>query len=523
MTRRIALRLMVLVLATVFALTVIEGAHSLLTRESLVWDRIGREAFVAEAPTDGSFGAAPLADGRMPGRFVPSALPEVSFTLSPGATGVFAGAAYSTDSRGMRVVVGNSDRTDARRIAIVGDSVAFGYGVEDHETVASRLAEVYAAAGVPACIDALACPGWNAINALSFAAAMQLEIGYDAVYWLPVPNDLHDAPSVDAMGKRRRWFDPGRSWQDVLTTLEDHVALLGRAYELGPLALRAAVMAGGGPAETIPHVVDSDLTPTSGERWSALVRHAESLASLVRRGGGTFHPVIRRHGPWYDVLEHRLREALGDEACVPFLTEYRPEDRLAGDPHPNADHIRLLALAIAGHDLEAIGTKELPAGPWPGARSTLDERRAPQRSFARLGTLVAERSALWMSFLSSEIVPQEGRGLHQIYGGLRAEDFSFHRGVAFALAATPRSGRFECVLATSGSSGSWPDLELRVNGEVLRAFGLTGSSGRQVFSVDLPQASLDLPLVDLTLRLDTAAFADGSARVRLVSARLVEP
>jgi hypothetical protein len=71
------------------------------------------------------------------------------------------GRHISTDAERHRVQAGPSPAADALRVAILGDSVAFGAGVDDHETFASLLAarEGWAVAN-------LAVPGWGTDQSL---------------------------------------------------------------------------------------------------------------------------------------------------------------------------------------------------------------------------------------------------------------------------------------------------------------------------------------------------------------------
>jgi len=72
--------------------------------------------------------------------FVPSANPNVIYEPRPGFSGLYAGVPISINSEGFRG--GEATRIDddsTLRIVVVGDSIAFGQGVRDEETLSVRL------------------------------------------------------------------------------------------------------------------------------------------------------------------------------------------------------------------------------------------------------------------------------------------------------------------------------------------------------------------------------------------------
>jgi lysophospholipase L1-like esterase len=70
------------------------------------------------------------------------------FTFVPGEIGFTADRLVHVNERGLRGPVVPYERTPGRlRVLVLGDSIVFGYGVDDDETVTSRLAEHLAARG----------------------------------------------------------------------------------------------------------------------------------------------------------------------------------------------------------------------------------------------------------------------------------------------------------------------------------------------------------------------------------------
>lgn len=109
--------------------------------------------------------------GEVRARFNPyRADTELGYTLRPNWTAVHETQDFRvtvhTDARGLRsgsgaAVEGAPRGSEARRILLVGDSFAFGFGVEDSETFASVLERELAKSGQPVTIDNAGVPGFG--------------------------------------------------------------------------------------------------------------------------------------------------------------------------------------------------------------------------------------------------------------------------------------------------------------------------------------------------------------------------
>lgn len=76
-------------------------------------------------------------DGRA---FVPSQNPEILYELRPGFRGLYGGVPISINSQGFRgKELSNRNGKPAFRVVVVGDSIAFGQGVPEGETLAEQL------------------------------------------------------------------------------------------------------------------------------------------------------------------------------------------------------------------------------------------------------------------------------------------------------------------------------------------------------------------------------------------------
>ena len=100
----------------------------------------------------------------------PSLFPDVVYELRPNLRGKFRGKAFTTNSFGLRSPeVSREKPPGIFRIAGLGDSHMFGWGVAQEETYLARLQERLESAGVPAEVLNFAAPGYNtAIEAAVF-------------------------------------------------------------------------------------------------------------------------------------------------------------------------------------------------------------------------------------------------------------------------------------------------------------------------------------------------------------------
>lgn len=97
------------------------------------------------------------------------------FGLKPGWDGYYCGKRVTVDERGYRTVrsdVPNPARAkeaSPKAVLLLGDSVVFGQGVEDHETFASRLQQRYDRERAALRVENIAVPAystWNEVGAL---------------------------------------------------------------------------------------------------------------------------------------------------------------------------------------------------------------------------------------------------------------------------------------------------------------------------------------------------------------------
>ncbi|HYN63547.1 MAG TPA: hypothetical protein VES36_03005, partial [Candidatus Limnocylindrales bacterium] len=191
----------------VAALTLLcaEGGASLLLGRSLLHS--GSRAAPGDglpAPTDADRRAAAL---RNPGVYRVHPDPFVSYVLRADEQLEVAGCPVRSDALGLRARPGPPATADAVRLVVLGDSVAFGYGLNDDQTLACQLEQVLGTlrgpSARPIAARTVAIPGWNHHNAVSFLLDHYVELAPDIVVYLPIGNDLCDTDGLWETGHRR--------------------------------------------------------------------------------------------------------------------------------------------------------------------------------------------------------------------------------------------------------------------------------------------------------------------------------
>ena len=135
----------------------------------------------------------------------------VAYTFKTGSTLTYAEGKvtmqFATDELGMRARAGPPPAADAPRIVVLGDSVAFGFGLGDEDTLAAQLERLLG--GRVAC-STVAVPSWNCQNAWRFLLDHLDRLRPDVVLYFPVENDLEDGYGVTEAGQRRTAEDRAR-------------------------------------------------------------------------------------------------------------------------------------------------------------------------------------------------------------------------------------------------------------------------------------------------------------------------
>jgi hypothetical protein len=398
-----------LFLATLaLALLVAEGALSLLAGWSLRPGRDERPQPAAPAPPSDEERRAAVA-----GTFVVHEDPLVRYTLRPDAELRFVDVPAHTDATGQRVRPGPPPPADALRVVVLGDSVAFGYGVADDETLAARLELLLAASRGPAARP-LACftvgaPSWNHRTALHYVSDHWDELRPDVVVYVPVANDLSDAADVYEGGAQRLAPDPTAAdpWllvsRSQLTAVEQNLGEGWPTPALGAIALEA------------------DLSPESARRYDENAASIVALHDLLAARGSRLLVI---HSELFEYVWHldlRLRAARPALELL-FIERFVPESfKLPADQHPNAATVRQRALVVARRLLE-LGFVDAGAGePLPEPSREFSEVLSQPGDQDKIAARDERSRADALAKLRPVIDLSTGEGFRQVFGGLNLD------------------------------------------------------------------------------------------------------
>jgi hypothetical protein len=329
-------RLLLALGASVFALLVAEGLLSLAGGPSLrTLVGAARRAPPAEAPAQGLY--RPATD------------PRVGYVLRRGPGLAIHDGTIHADELGLRARPGPPPPAGALRVVVLGDSVAFGYGLNDDQTLAAQLEaelhRVLAPGARPVACFTVAMPGWNFDNAFHALRDHLDELAPDVVLYLPVVNDLDDGDVVDAGGMRRWWPDAASP---------DPWLAAGQGSPGHRFAENAAEVAQQrGSFERLgPDALSCDLSPFSSARYDA---DADGLlwleGKLAARGCRLMLLQWKEEGfAWH--LRRRLAARGSQAPVLPLFRDVPASLTLGFDPHPNADATLAMARWIAADLLE---------------------------------------------------------------------------------------------------------------------------------------------------------------------------
>ncbi len=449
--------------------------------------------------------------------------PVVGYELKRSFAYSFHDALAHVDADGLRRRAGPERAPDAPRVLLVGDSVAFGYGVLDDETYAAQLEQLLAGtlddpAAAPV-VRTLACPGWNHRSSLRKLRTELARLAPDVVLYLAVNNDLDDATTVTETGQRRVWVDPAGGLDRPQSSTESFHAFWTSVEGLPSLAWAEELRRVGRRA--VERVLASGLTPESLRRWDALVQDVLYTRARVASAGGVFAVVLGYDDDFERRLDLRLAQADPELPVLGLFTGFRSEDTLVDDPHPNPRCVRAGALRMARFLIER--------GWIAGARA---ERLPPQderydgRAWERPGAAERERwqgetDALLERFLEPEVDLARVVGIHQVYGGVQG-DGTVARCAWVAL--RNRSGATRVQVELVPVPGVPDPLLVRTTvGERLAATTEVAAArgGEAVrFSVALLPEEAAAAFVEVRVTSERAVLEDGPRGRRLAAFRL---
>ncbi len=341
--------------------------------------------------------------------------PRVGYALRTRSELAVREGQIRSDGLGLRRRPG-PPREGALRIAVMGASIPFGYGLDDDEVLAHRLELALDATHGP---DArpvecrtVAMGRWNVRNAVSFLLDHLPDIRPDLVLCMPFENDLSDTDQVDETGHRRAAPDPASPDPWLSVRADDQAALTLRLQD----ARRRGVVATG--FDDIGTVaLCADISPESTRRYdenaALLLRLRDELAAT----GGRLVYLVYDEGPHSWHLLRRLLAAAPDLPVIPLLQSVPAEFTLGYDAHPSAGTVDVLAGWVAA-DLLRLGLVDAGSGRTPpAAPSEYLALRATARSREQVDALARAARDQALAQLQPVIDFRDGRGIRQLFGG----------------------------------------------------------------------------------------------------------
>ena len=275
----------------------------------------------------------------------PSEVPGLTYEMRPGRDGLFEGMRVRTNHLGMRGAEPESDADAVYRIVVLGDSFAFGFGVEERDTFVSLLQDH---------LRTEAAPGGKNYEVLNLGV-----VGYtsrdEAVVMktkaLPLrPRGviiayILNAPEIDPRPSLHKYFDPVPWWR------RSHLL---RLLHLGWNWLQVEIY---GDGDYIRY-----LHAPGRAKWRSVEEAFGSIAADARDAGAwgmvAIFPITPKTS-WDDyryadlhaqVARAARSRGFGVVDLLPVFRTHDPMDLVVSrtDDHPNALGHRLAAEAILG-------------------------------------------------------------------------------------------------------------------------------------------------------------------------------
>jgi lysophospholipase L1-like esterase len=298
-------------------------------------------------------------------------LAVLRFGLIPGETGYSADKKVHVNARGLRGPVIPYERTHGKiRILLLGDSIVFGYGVEQNETVGERLAERLKKDGVSVEVINSGVPAYSIEEEVGFLELEGLRYRPDTVIVGFCWNDLNDNHAIRAgqegwlgSAKEEEKGVPSSSWETPAMYRVRNLLKQSRVVYAGLTAVRSV------QEELWPDshylfrksVLEGRNTPALAQRWERVAGYVRRLRELsLEHGFGVlvvaFPLPLSLEDDFAKSSYPRILAEITARERVPFLDlreafqkSFRGHDSLFipyDADHPNATGHALAAVSI---------------------------------------------------------------------------------------------------------------------------------------------------------------------------------
>ncbi len=436
--------------------------------------------------------------------------PLVGYVMREEASLEIYGGSIQTDHLGLRrragvpVLAGE----DPLIVAVVGDSVAFGYGLDDDECLAHRLEILLNHARPDGERDVVcrtvAIPGWNTRNAVHFLLDHLDEIDPDLVLYLPVPNDLSDTDGVYESGHRRAASDPFSPDPLLRVSSGDVDRFQQELFKRQSLPIERSV------GSLLNADISQEASRRSDEAADALSLLDETLASR----GASLWMVAYRGSVFTSRLWLRLFDRDVSMPLINLLVSMPAEWTQVSNAHPNVAAVRHLATWLAEEVLQGdLITGEVSS--LPSVPDEFSALRALPVGVTALRNLVAAQTKETLALIQPEVDFRTGRGTGQIYGGIHPNGVM---GPRLLVALAGEGNALDVELASlEGQPDLYPlDVTVEVDGKEVGMITLKeGAVSQGRFAI--PSASIGNSVLEVRLRAKTWALLDWGGRGQTAS------
>jgi len=156
-----------------------------------------------------------------PGFFVPSKIAGLHYEMRPNFSGRVFGCEVKINSQGLRSPERPAEKPEGvRRVLVLGDSVAFGHGVEQSAAFPAVLEKLLNEKDRGTTIEVInaAVPGYNSEQEYVYLREKGFALRPDVVLVAAVVNDVEPAYDVDENGALR-WKDPPEIYREAMEQL----------------------------------------------------------------------------------------------------------------------------------------------------------------------------------------------------------------------------------------------------------------------------------------------------------------